>query len=182
MSKHFLIYAIITGLLAGIPMAFAMGWGNWGVILFAITAVYYCTIPLLLASGLFWLLNHRWHHEILAGIAMFFFTMGLFSGSMGISLPLSKLINDREAAITQKFCEQLAEKLDQYKKDHGIGPVSISTIIASEATIPRFFDPNNCYQVGTESFSLYYRNPSVFMFGGMEYSSFERKWKIHLVD
>ncbi len=182
MPKRVLIFAVIMGLLAGIPLAFAMGWGNLGAILFSIAAVYYCTIPLLLAGELFKLLNHRWHHKILAGIAMFFFTMGLFTGSMGISIPLGKLINSREVAITQKFCEQLAEKLDQHKMDHGVWPVSISTIIASQAIIPRFFDPNNCYQVGTESFSLYYRNPSVLMFGGMEYASFERKWKIHLVD
>lgn len=144
-----------------------VGRGSAGHWLLTVVPCLYIGGPVLLASGLFWLVKRQYGNTFLVTLVM---VAVLVSG-----LKLGGLVSQHDVAKAQAFCESLTPQLEQMKVTTGQYPLSIEPIRLTNTTFPRLVLEQFRYTSDGTNFTLSFPDPEGILVCYV-YESYRRSW------
>jgi hypothetical protein len=165
------IFALIA-LGAAIVSAFMLR-GSFGHTITVYAAGFYIGAPLLLFMAIWLLVGFKREHGVPQGLKKMLLAYVVVSGSLVISLGLGRYLHQSEIRATRQYVSSIVPKLDEYRKEHGRYPESLSAF--PESPQPRLLRDTHGYRVVDDGFRFEYWD-SAGMMDGYCFDSSTREW------
>jgi|GEM_PF-2718061 len=166
--KPFAIISAALAILSGI--LFKGTFGHWLIVM---AAGIWLGAPLAVFLGIWLITGLIRGRGISTGLKQTFFIAIIAGGALLLSLGTGRAIHHREIREARGYVEAMVPKLEQYRKEHGRYPATLSAVDASAP--PRLFGEAHSYAAGSDSFQFVYWDAAGLM-DGYYFDNATRRW------
>lgn len=166
--KHLAIAAAVIAIISGVLLKGTFG--HWFIVM---ASGIYLGAPLAVFLGVWLIIGLKRDSGIPTGLMKTFFASLIVGGSLLLSLGTGTAIHYWEIREARNYVATMVPKLDQYRREHGEYPATLSAL--EESAPPKLLSDAHSYTANSNSFRFEYWDAARMM-DGYYFDSTTRRW------